>query len=83
MRRTYLVAIVLILVLAFAFGCSQSQPQEVDFVKMCYNEKPDRSGLPLSQIEMLYVGVKKADDSSARQTLMENCPNAATNFLDQ
>ncbi|MBU2510099.1 hypothetical protein KJ966_02135 [bacterium] len=61
-------------------SCSQSKPQ-VDFVQLCFEESPGRSGIPLSQIELLYEGVKKAGDTSAKQTLRENCPKAAAEHL--
>ncbi len=73
--------IIIVLICSFSLiSCSQSEPK-VDFTQLCFDENPSRNGIPLSQIELLYEGVKKAGDTSAKQTLLENCPNAAADHL--
>ncbi len=81
MKKTILFFIAISICLFTIISCSQSKPKSVNFVQLCFDENPSRAGLPLSQIELLYEGVQKAGDSSAKQTLQENCPKASKNYL--
>lgn len=81
MRKIMLPALVLSVVSLFLLNCSSAKTKQLNFVEACYKEKPDREGLPMSQIELLYEGVKKADDTTARQTLHDNCPGAYEEYL--
>lgn len=81
MKKTIRFSIIISICLFAIISCSQSKPEPVNFVQLCFDENPDRGGLPLSQIELLFEGVQKAGDSSAKQSLQENCPKAAKNHL--
>ncbi len=81
MKNKIQVFITISICLFAVISCSQSKPEPVNFVQLCFDENPSRSGLPLSQIELLFEGVQKAGDTSAKQTLQENCPKAAGNHL--
>ncbi len=81
MKKIFAFILLLSVVTVFSFNCSSARTKQLNFVEACYNESPGREGLPMSQIEMLYEGVQKADDSTARQALRENCPKAYKEYL--
>lgn len=63
-------------------GCTSSKKIKISFVDACYNENPGSSGIPMSQIDMLYSGVKNHDDPIARKVLLENCPKAFAEYFN-
>jgi hypothetical protein len=81
MKKIMLTALVISVMSLLYLNCSSAKTRQLNFVEACYNENSGRDGLPMSQIELLYEGIKKADDTTARQTLKENCPKAYKEYL--
>ncbi len=81
MKKTIIFILIITVCAFFLINCTSAKKKQLNFVEACYDEKPDREGLPMSQIELLYEGVQKADDTIARQTLRENCPKAYQEYL--
>ncbi len=80
MKKIMLI-VLLISVSFLLLNCSSAKTKKLTFTEECYNENPGRDGLPMSQIELLTEGVKKAGDTTARQTLKDNCPKAYEEYL--
>lgn len=76
MTKGLIAACVLSVVTVLIAGCGASSKQ---FTKDCHTEN---NGLPMSQIDMLYLGCTEHKDQSALQTLKENCPKAVKKHID-
>ena len=68
--------LILFLVTLSFIGCAGAAKK--NFVDDCYSES---KGLPMSQMDMLYTGYTKHDDTTAYGTLRENCPKAVKKYL--
>ncbi len=78
MRKLLTCTIILLLLASIA--CIGTKQRRKNFVTVCFDENFGREALSMSQIGLLYDGVRKFEDDIARQTLIKNCPRAARKY---